>query len=998
MTLTQATVTQFIEQVKGKAKWYLSQADFVQLLQEVEEYLLGKTTKAPNIHAKNYGWYMEDPLYDLLSPLGYWNSDDEKIRNLLGKKKWHTDWKFWEWAQKQVKGEQAYDTTFRLAEELKNHGSMTEKEAFSAIIPNLFLQFYQTDSKKLSSAGHYALAMLPSYTDAYVKAAANNGRTEMISFLLEQGHENTVYQNVNSFMTFRQNEPRTDVMKVLLNHNTPKYEPFLEKEFENTKGLENKWNIMLLLAEYFPEKYQTRQYALAYEILQAYKHKQYNPGRWSSHLQRYQYLVVDAAETLAEKDADNFRSYVPGFMQDIKHFSNINLLKPIEKTLKADSVVYLAQVLEMLKNADAETLKPILELLARHDYSAHEDSVWALTKSKSKRTREIAAVALSKLGARSIARAKELLSAKAADQRQTGALILTLIKTDESRQILLEALNAEKNDDTRDVMLQSLAETVLAGVTENSIFEMVKSAQLRGKLDQPVEAWLDEANLPKLTYLSGNELDMLTVRFLLYRMSRTKEMRPDAEAKPILQHIDRETSGAFAKKVFKLFIDYGADSKQKYCLALAGLLGDDDVIDSLRAAVNRWVTNTAAWHKDANGNYYQTGEAARHKMAEYAVGALALIGTNKALRAVEFFSRKYKNKSKNVGTAATQALIVAAEEMGISMYELADIIIPDLGFEGLFKHFTVGYTEYRAFVGNDFKIQFFDEDNKLLKSLPKASSAELKEEFKEIGKEIRDVVKSQSDRLEQYMVIQRRWKLADWDRFFRNNPIMFVYAMKLIWGIYNAQGNLKQTFLCQEDTSLIDLEDEEINVSEQDFIGMVHPLHLSEDERQAWTQKLYDYGIEPIFEQMTRPIISLEPEKASLKMLHEFEGKTVNAYSFVGSMEKFGWTRGSVVDAGSVSAYRKIFAEAGMEAFLEVDNICVGYLDLGDAELKQVYFVKKGSVAIGSYTYDEPRDKNDDRLIRFSDIPAIVYSETIGDLKRLPFVEEKKTQQENTMA
>jgi len=706
---------------------------------------------------------------------------------------------------------------------------------------------------------------------------------------------------------------------------------------------------------------------------------------------------MEVAETLAEKDTANFRNYIPGFMDGIKHFVNIQLLNVIERTLKADSLVYLTQVLEIIKNTDADSLRPVLELIARHDYSAYEDKVWALSKSKSKRIREIAAVTLSKLGAQSIPKAKELLSAKSADQRQTGALILTLIKTDESRQILTDALNAEKNDDTRDVMLQSLAETLLAGADEDSISEMVKSASQRGKLDKPIETWLDEANLPHLTFTSGKVLDAPTVRFLLYRMSRIKEMRPDPEAKVVLQHIDRTTSGPFAKKVFKLYNDHGADAKQKYCLALAGLLGDDEVIDSLKAAVNRWVTSTVQWHTDSAGNYQQTGEGARHKMAEYAVGALALIGTNKALRAVEFLSRKYKNKSKNVGTAATQALIVAAEELGITMYELADNIIPDLGFDGLFRHFTIGDTEYRAFVGNDFKIQFFDEDNKLLKSLPKGASTELKEEFKEIGKEIRDVVKSQSDRLEQYMVVQRRWKPDEWDRFFRNNPIMFVYAMKLVWGVYDTDGQLRQTFLCQEDTSLVNLDDEEIEIEENGLIGMVHPLHLPEAERQAWIQKLYDYGIEPIFAQLTRPVIQLEKEKETLKILHEFAGKKVDAYQFVGNMEKSGWSRGSVVDGGMVSGYRKIFTEVGIEAFLEVDNICVGYYDLGDAELKQVYFVKKGSIAIGNYTYDEPSNEHDTRLIPLSDIPAIVYSETMGDLKRLPFKEEPKTAEETVL-
>jgi hypothetical protein len=54
-----------------------------------------------------------------------------------------------------------------------------------------------------------------------------------------------------------------------------------------------------------------------------------------------------------------------------------------------------------------------------------------------------------------------------------------------------------------------------------------------------------------------------------------------------------------------------------------------------------------------------------------------------------------------------------------------------------------------------------------------------------------------------------------------------------------------------------------------------------------------------------------------------------------------------------------------------------------EISLGNVFFVRAGSVKTGSYTYDEPRDENDGRLLRFGDVPPIVYSEVLGDLQKI---------------
>jgi hypothetical protein len=54
-----------------------------------------------------------------------------------------------------------------------------------------------------------------------------------------------------------------------------------------------------------------------------------------------------------------------------------------------------------------------------------------------------------------------------------------------------------------------------------------------------------------------------------------------------------------------------------------------------------------------------------------------------------------------------------------------------------------------------------------------------------------------------------------------------------------------------------------------------------------------------------------------------------------------------------------------------------------EVTLRAVYFVRAGSVKVGSYSYDEPANENDPRLFSFGDVPPIVFSEAMGDLGKI---------------
>jgi len=347
---------------------------------------------------------------------------------------------------------------------------------------------------------------------------------------------------------------------------------------------------------------------------------------------------------------------------------------------------------DQLPSNEYNYFSTLFNLLGKYNVHDYLDRIieFAVTRAD-KKSRALACSLLGQYKDAILPKASALLTGKTVDHRVSGALILSAIGTADVEEILNVAVDKETNDDTRDIILDTLREKRFARpYTQDEVNQMIAQAEARKKLSKWNEKWIDESKLPKLHWAaSQTPLNEQEIRFLFYRMKRAQGLNSDIEAKQVIHLIDKEKSNAFAKALLGGFQDSNADSKLKYYLTLAGLLGDDDMMHSLVALFKKSITDK------------------RVKMAEYVIGALAMVGTNKALRNVEVIYRKFATKKPAVSLAAKEALTAAGNELGITMDELADRIIPNFDFEGLYKTIQIEGDEYRAFINEDFKINFF---------------------------------------------------------------------------------------------------------------------------------------------------------------------------------------------------------------------------------------------------------------------------------------------------
>jgi hypothetical protein len=658
------------------------------------------------------------------------------------------------------------------------------------------------------------------------------------------------------------------------------------------------------------------------------------------------------AQFIIAQDRKNALEFFQNLVPDTLYF-HLNLLKYLDGEYGNESMSLLVSAV-LHHNYAIQHLyyERLFNALDKYDYRQHIDEILnAIVLKANKDSMMIACASLAKHQVETFEKAVALLNGKNNNQRMVGALILININNTESNQLLMETIDNEKNDDTRDIIVEALQKQIFTEDFKISeIKDYISKAANRGKLIKWNEKNIDETSLPPLYWNDGSTLFIEEVRFLFYRILRSKGLNSDIEARMTIKFLDKNRSEAFAKYILKSFNDTNQDIKLKHYLTLSAMLGGNESVVSFNALFKKAIVDKRA------------------RLAEIALESMAVIGNTKALRAIEVISRKMASKKPRISQLAIEALEAAAEELGIAKDQLEDRIVPDFDFEGTYKTFMVGDDEYRAFVANDFTIQYMDEDNKIKKSLPKEIDKDSKVFFTEMSKELKDVVKNQVGRLEKYLTIGRVWSMEEWFASYINHPIMSVFSQKLMWYTKGNDGMIKETFMVQEDTSLTNIEDEEITVSEDDKIGLLHPIFVNQTTLDAWGEKLYHRNFKTLISQLDRKVFSPNQSELEANICKTFIGKVVpRKADFTKSfMEKRGWNK-QTGDGGHIS-FSKTYYQYKLRIEPYIEGVYPWYQNNADeATIHEVFFYQQNH-------YDK---------FLIKDVPPIIFSEVMNDLQDL---------------
>jgi predicted DNA-binding WGR domain protein len=475
--------------------------------------------------------------------------------------------------------------------------------------------------------------------------------------------------------------------------------------------------------------------------------------------------------------------------------------------------------------------------------------------------------------------------------------------------------------------------------------------------------WPVVAGLPPLL-VGGRQMSQEQAGAVLLALKMSNLSSPHSLVTAMRANADRRALAAFAWKMFETWLGSGAPSKEKWVFTALGHFGDD-------AAALRLTPLLRAW----------PGES-QHQRAVTGLEILRAIGSDTALMQLNGMAQKLK--FKGLQNKAKEMMEAIATDRGLTRDQLEDRIVPDLDLDGRGgRTFDFGPRQFHLVLGDDLKPQIKDDAGKIKADLPKpgtkddaAKAGAAVVDWKLLKKQLRDAVKVQAFRLEQTMVTGRRWPASEFETLLVRHPLMVNLVRRLLWGGHDGKGRLVRTFRVTEEQEYADVEDRPCPLDGVASVGVVHPLHLTAEQRAAWGQVFGDYEVISPFPQLGRLVFGLEGAEAGAREITRFAGRKIPGVSVVGALEGNNWQRGRLHDHGDFDLYYKQFPSGDVTAAVHLDpGLWAGQIAMEmDIQLTRCVFLR-GQVVPDWWTVG--KEKNE---LPLKDVDPVVLSEVLGDL------------------
>jgi hypothetical protein len=157
-------------------------------------------------------------------------------------------------------------------------------------------------------------------------------------------------------------------------------------------------------------------------------------------------------------------------------------------------------------------------------------------------------------------------------------------------------------------------------------------------------------------------------------------------------------------------------------------------------------------------------------------------------------------------------------------------------------------------------------------------------------------------------------------------------------------------------------------------IVLAHSSHLTPEIRQSWQTQLDDYEIIPIFDQLTKPIYQLPPDRQTDLELNDFTGHMLEAFQLRGRATKLGYTRGAAEDGGWFYEYHKRFLGLGLIA-------TIGFSGNGLPEENRP--IALTHLSFHPITETAPENYYYDSRLPLTEVPIVLLSEIYSDLRSI---------------
>lgn len=358
----------------------------------------------------------------------------------------------------------------------------------------------------------------------------------------------------------------------------------------------------------------------------------------------------------------------------------------------------------------------------------------------------------------------------------------------------------------------------------------------------------------------------------------------------------------------------------------------------------------------------------RRSQVEAMISAMAISDDPLIIQLLLSLSRRYRTAA--IQEKARELVEGIAERNGWSADELADRTIPTAGLDET-GTLVLEYGErtFTARMDSKQRLVLLNPEGKEIKALPAARKTDNEEQIKETKKlfssskkELKQVIDLQTARLHEAMCSQRQWPSEDWRAYILSHPVMHPLIERLVWQEVK-EGQVINTFRPTDDGCLINLDDDELELSDGTTIQLAHAAIVDTATSKAWLAHFSDYKVAFLFSQMEHTLPDFD---LKLVKVEDKKGWLTDTFTLRGVLTKMGYQRGPAEDGGTFFHYYKHFSSLGLfvnigfsGSYVPEENIPAVLFDLSFEKNQQNYW--------------------DHNNLALHDVPPILLAESYAD-------------------
>ena len=605
------------------------------------------------------------------------------------------------------------------------------------------------------------------------------------------------------------------------------------------------------------------------------------------------------------------------------------------------------------------------------------------------------------------------LSEGKAETRAVAAQWLARLGYEPAVPALEKAVAKEKNDLAKGALLDALQ--ALGQPIENYLDRRLMATEAAKSLAKGLPKELDYfpwSALPELRWADdGSAVPQELLRWLIVQAVKQKSPEPNAVLRKYCEMLDARDREAFGQFVLETWLredvrpispEEAMHRAQQHAQSMhammtaypqyhqgSPLLGKsvEELTSAYLPALIRQPAGSAIASKGLlaiaaacareraaapTQRYLKEWYGSRAAQGKALIAMLAWIDHPSATQLMLAIGSRFRTKSfQEEATRQAEAL---AERKGWTLAELADRTVPSAGFDeaGLLE-LSYGSRVFTARLLSDLHVELLNPEGKKIAALPEPRqdddaerAKEAKKAFSAAKKEVKSIVTLQTDRFYEALCTQREWPAADWKVYLQQHPVLRHLVQRLVW-VEFVDGEPARAFRPLDDGTLIDHEDNAIELAPDAQVRLAHDSLLDAGDVAAWQQHLVDYEIQPLFQQLGKSRYALPQEKASAHEIKDFEGHMLESFALRGRATKLGYTRGAAEDGGWFHVYEKRFTTLGLQAVIEFTG----------SPLPE----ENRPVALLGLSFCSTADAWQRSMVALGKVPAVLLSECYNDLR-----------------